>query len=45
VLIGTIQQSSAWLTANDVLGLVVFVTAFARALGWMAGRALRRLGA
>jgi uncharacterized membrane protein YdjX (TVP38/TMEM64 family) len=29
VLIGTIQQSSAWLRANDVLGLVVFVTAFA----------------
>lgn len=29
VLIGTTQQSSAWLRANDVLGLVVFVTAFA----------------
>jgi uncharacterized membrane protein YdjX (TVP38/TMEM64 family) len=29
VLIGTIQQSSAWLRAHDVVGLVVFVTAFA----------------
>jgi uncharacterized membrane protein YdjX (TVP38/TMEM64 family) len=29
VLIGTIHQSSTWLRTNDVLGLVVFVTAFA----------------